>query len=147
VRTLTVSALSLLFAGACLAVVVHDTISYATPLKRISGSVIGFGNVNPNVKVEVFDRPEVWADDSLSPAEKRKRQKVIATTLTDNRGKFDFRGVPKGAYEVQFTTGDGGWNVLSILLKVDPAGSHDRLCVELSLEGAGQGPSSVKPCH
>jgi len=95
--------------------------------------------VNPGVKVELFDKPEVWADDSVSLNEKRKRQKLIATTSTDAKGKFDFRGVPKGAYEIRFSA--AGWNILSVLVSVDPAGSHDRLCMQLSLEGARQTPS------
>ena len=138
-RILTLFALCILVTGISLAVLTHETISYRTPLKRISGSVIGYGNVNPGVKVELFDKPEVWADDSLSLNEKRKRQKLIATTSTDAKGKFDFRGVPKGAYEIQFSA--AGWNILSVLVSVDPAGSHDRLCMQLSLEGARQTPS------
>jgi hypothetical protein len=140
-RILTVFKLSILFTGICLAVVTHETMNYSTPLKRISGSVIGYGNVNPGVKVELFDKPEVWADGSLSLNEKRKRQKLIATTSTDAKGKFDFRGVRRGAYEVQFSTGDGGWNILSVLVNVEPGGSSRPLCVQLSLEGAGQKPS------
>ena len=108
--------------------------------------MIGCGDVNPGVKVKLFDKPEVWADDSLSFDDRRKRQKLIATTLTDAKGKFEFRGVHKGSYEVQFSAGNGGWNILSVFVNVDPTGSHDRLCVELSLEGAGPKPS-VEACH
>lgn len=140
-RILTLSALCILLTGICSAVVIHETMNYPTPLKRISGSVIGYGNVNPGVKVQVFDKPDVWADDSLSLNEKRKRQKLIATTSTDAKGKFDFRGVSKGAYEVQFSTEDGGWNILSVLVNVEPGGSTRPLCVQLSVEGAGQKPS------
>ena len=64
-RILTVSALCILLTGICLGVVTRETIKYPTPLKRISGSVIGYGNVNPSVKVGVFDKPAVWAGDSL----------------------------------------------------------------------------------
>ena len=58
-RILTVFKLSILFTGICLAVVTRETLNYSTQLKRISGSVIGYGNVNPGVKVELFDKPEV----------------------------------------------------------------------------------------
>lgn len=145
-RTLTVCALCGLFTGICAAVVTHETITYPGSVNRISGTVVGYGNLNPEVKVEVFDKPEVWADDSLSLNEKRKRQKRIATASTDSKGKFHFRGMPKGSYEIQFSTGNGGWNVLSVLVNVDAAASHDRLCVQLSLEGAGP-KSSVEACH
>jgi hypothetical protein len=94
-----------LLAGICIAAVIHETATYPTPVRRIFGSVIGHGNVNPGVTVEVFDKPEVWADDSLSLSEKRKRQQLIAKTSTDSKRRFDFRGLPKGAYEVQFSSG------------------------------------------
>ena len=110
-RTLTVCALCVLFTGICAAVVTHETITYPTSLNRISGTVVGYGNSNPEVKVALFDKPEVWADDSLSLNEKRKRQKLIATASTDSKGRFRFRGVPKGSYEIQLSTGNGGWNV------------------------------------
>ena len=147
-RILTGCALCcILLTRICSAVVIHETTSYPTPLKRISGSVIGYGNLNPGVKVEVFDKPELWADDSLSFNEKRKRQKLIATTRTDAKGRFDIRRVPKGTYEVQFSTGyDGGWNILSVFAKIDPAGSRERLCVKVALEGALE-ESSVAGCH
>ena len=113
-RTLTISFLCILLTVICFAVVTHESITYQTPFKRISGSVIGYGSVNPGVKVEAFDSPEVWADDSLSLSEKRKRQKMIAATSTDSKGRFDFREVPKGAYEVQFSGTKPGWNILSV---------------------------------
>jgi hypothetical protein len=83
--------------------------------------VVGFGNVNPGVNVQVFDKPEVWADDSLSLNEKRKRQTEIASTVTDSNGKFEFRGVPKGAYEIQFSNRNG-LNVLSVSGQRRPIG-------------------------
>jgi hypothetical protein len=65
-RTLMVFALCVLFTGMCAAVVTHETITYATSVNRISGTVVGYGNLNPGVKVEVSAKPEVWADDALS---------------------------------------------------------------------------------
>jgi hypothetical protein len=61
-----VFSLCVLFTGMCAAVVTHETITCATSVNRISGTVVGYGNLNPGVKVEVFDKPEVWADDALS---------------------------------------------------------------------------------
>ena len=144
-RSLKTIALCALLAGVCIGVVTHDDITYKTPIKKISGRVVGFGNVNPGVNVQVFDKPEVWADDSLSLDEKRKRQTEIASTVTDSDGKFEFRGVPRGSYEIQFSNRNG-WNVLSVLVNVQPSGSRDRLCVQMSIEGAGPRPF-VQACH
>jgi hypothetical protein len=141
-RSLITSALCISLAGICSAVVIHENKTYRTPLKRISGSVVGYGNVNPGVMVEIFERPELWAE-----SEKRKRQRLIARTATDANGRFDFRGVPKGAYEVQFSPFNGGWNVLSVLVTVNTSGSNDRLCVQLSLDGGAGPASSVETCH
>jgi hypothetical protein len=144
-RALIILAICALLAGICVGVVTHETITYKASIKKISGRVVGFGNVNPGVKVQLFDKPEVWADDSLSTNEKRNRQTQIASTVTDSNGKFHFHSVPKGTYEVQFSNGNG-WNVLSVLVKVEPSGAGDRLCVRMSIEGAGPKPS-VETCH
>jgi hypothetical protein len=129
----------------CSAVVVHDTISYKSPIKKISGRVVGFGPVNPGVKVQVLDKPEVWSDHSINFDEKRKRQSTIASTATSASGHFEFRGLPKGSYEVEFS-GREGWNPLSVFVVVDPHGSSQQLCVEMSIEGAGPKPS-VQSCE
>ena len=143
-RSLKIIALCLLLARACVGVVTHETITYKSSIKKISGRVVGFGNVNPGTDVQLFDKPEVWADDSLTWNEKRKRQTEIASTVTDSNGKFEFRAVPRGAYEIQFS--NSGWNVLSVLVNVEPSGSRDGLCVQMSIDGMGPGPS-VQVCH
>ncbi len=143
-RSLKMIALCLLFARVSVGVVTHEIITYKTSIKKISGRVVGFGNVNPGVDVQLFDKPGVWADDSLSWNEKRKRQTEIASTVTNSNGKFEFRGVPRGAYEIQFSK--NGWNFLSVLVNVEPSGSSDRLCVQVSIDGGGPQPS-VQACH
>lgn len=127
-------------------VVFHETVHYSAAIKRISGHVVGYGNVNPGVQVEVFDNPKVCDDQSLSFNEKRKRQKLIATTSTDAKGRFDTRKIPRGTYEIQFSRDGGGWNILSVMVNVDSNGSRDKLCVNLSIEDAGP-PSFAEACH
>jgi hypothetical protein len=139
-RLLIAAALWVLFASVSHAILVHQTIPYKPPIQRISGRVLGFGNVNPGVTVRVLDKPEVLSDDSLNFTEKRKRQSTIASTTTNSKGEFTFRRLPKGAYEVEFS-GRQGWNPLSVLVNVDPAGSSAKLCVVMSLEDAGERPS------
>jgi hypothetical protein len=144
VRSLKIIALCLLLARVCVGVVTHETITYKTSIKKVSGRVVGYGDVNPGMDVQLFDKPEVWADDSLSWNEKRKRQTVIASTVTNSNGKFEFRGVRRGAYEIQFSK--NGWNILSVLVNVEPSGSSDRLCVQVSIDGWGP-QTSVQACH
>jgi hypothetical protein len=130
----------------CQAVVVHYTISYKSPIKKIAGWVVGFGRINPGVSVRVLDHPEVWADDSLSFNAKREKQSTLASTTTDSNGKFEFRHIPKGSYEVEFSQKQG-WNELSVFVVVDPVGSSDQLCVQVSLEGGGGHGPAVEPCR
>ena len=96
-----------------------ETISYKSPIKKISGRIVGFGTVNPDVKIQVLDKPDVWSDDSLSFDEKRKRQSTVASVSADSNGKFEFRDIPKGSYEVEFS-GKEGWSPLSVFVVVDP---------------------------
>jgi hypothetical protein len=140
--------LFVLCVGVCDGVVVHETLTYKSAIRKVSGRVIGYGSVNPGVHIRVFDRPEVWSDDALSFAQKRQKQREIASTVTNSTGKFQFSHIPKGAYEVEFSTGDGGggWNVLSLFVVVDPSGSGDSLCVLMSMESQGQKPS-ILVCH
>lgn len=133
-----------LLATVCLGVVTHTTVTYKPTIKRISGRVVGYGAVNPGARIRVFDKPEVWANDSLSLVDKRQRQTEIASTVTDEKGKFDFRRIPKGAYEVEFSR--DGWNFLSVIVNVDPSGTGDRICVQMSLDGMGPD-ASVQACH
>src|SRR5271165_2047863 len=145
-RLLKVGLMCAVLVPFCSAAVQHQTISYKSPIRRISGRVIGFGRVNPGVKVQVLDKPEVWSDDSLSFDQKRKKQSIVASATTGSNGKFEFRGIPRGSYEVEFSNRQG-WNVLSVFVVLDPSGSSQQLCVEMSLEGGGGSGPSVQPCQ
>ena len=116
-RLLKMGFICAVLASFCYAAVQHQTISYKTPIKRIAGRVIGFGRVNPDMEVQVLDKPEVWSDDSLSLVEKRKKQSIVASATTDSSGKFEFHSIPRGSYEVQFSTGQegGGTSYLFLL--------------------------------
>ncbi|HWC18082.1 MAG TPA: hypothetical protein VG498_13765, partial [Terriglobales bacterium] len=60
--------------------------------------------------------------------------------------EFTVKHLPKGFYEVEFGNhGMGGYDVLSVLVNVDPKGKHAALCVNLGLE-SGEGRSSVFNC-
>jgi hypothetical protein len=81
----------------------------------------------------------------MSPAERRKRQPKVTSVQPKEDGEFSIKHLPKGFYEVEFGNhGMGGYNVLSVLVSVDPNGESGALCVNLALEGTGQ--SSVFNC-
>lgn len=91
--------------------------------------------------MEVYDNPQVW-DDSLSLVQMRSKQKKIASAVSDDNGRYNIRGIPVGQYEVQFSR--MGWNILSVLLKVDGRRAKG-LCVELQIS-SGAGRAQVKDC-
>jgi hypothetical protein len=143
-RSLKLGIVCAILAQTCLAIIVHETATYKRPIKKIAGRVLGFGPVNPGVIVQVFDKPEVWSDKSLGFEAGRRKQSIVASATTGPNGRFGFRGIPKGSYEVQFSP-PRGWNLLSVFVSVDPAAYSDRLCVELGREGAGD-ESSAEAC-
>jgi hypothetical protein len=98
------------------------------------------------VWVDVYDNAQVRVDDSVPFAEQRKRQTKVASVEPNGKGEFNIKNLPKGFYEVEFgNRGMGGYNVLSVLVEVDPKGTKDRLCVDLSIE-SGEGRSKVAKC-
>jgi hypothetical protein len=106
----------LFFTSIALAVVEIETVRYERPVRTIRGKLTGFGNVVPNLSVQVYDNAKVWLDDSMPIAEKRKRQTLVASAEPNDRGEFKVKHLPKGFYEVEFGNGGmGGYNVLSVL--------------------------------
>ena len=113
-RFLPIGILCALLVAVCSAAVVHQTILYKSPIQKISGRIVGFGTVNPGVKIQVLDKPEVWSNDSLSFNQKRKRQFIVASVRADSNGKFEIQDIP-GSYEIEFS-GKTGWNPLSVFV-------------------------------
>ncbi len=135
----------LLLVTVCWSVLQHEFVRYDGPAKRLRGKVTDYrGAAIPGTEVEIYDNPEVWNDDSLSQARKREKQTMVASSVTDEKGVFNVRGVPKGLYEVQFSR--MGWNTLSVVLNVDPHSKAEDLCVELPISG-GPGEFKVKSCR
>jgi len=99
------------------------------------------------VWVDVYDNAQLRLDSSLTPAEQRNRQSLVTSAEPDENGKFKIKHLPNGFYEVEFGNhGMGGWNILSVLVSVDEEGTADKLCVNLSLESAGEPRSGVTKC-
>jgi hypothetical protein len=136
----------LFFVGLSFAVIIHETVCYERPVRSIRGRVTGYGQVVPVFWVDVYDNAQVCLDDKMLEVEKRKRQIKVASVEPDGNGEFNVTHLRKGFYEVEFGNhGRGGYNILSVLVRVDPKGTEDRLCVKLSPEGGG-GQSSVARC-
>jgi len=129
----------LLLGNIVFAVISHETVQFELPIQAIHGRVSNHGNAIPSVWVDVYDNAQACLDHSMTPAEKRKRQTKIASVKPKADGEFSIKHLPKGFYEVEFGNhGMGGYNVLSVLVKVDPNGKPGALCVNLGLEGDGQ---------
>jgi len=144
---LALSAISILFlVSLSFAVIIHETVCYERPVRSIRGRVAGDGQVVPVFWVDVYDNARVCLDDAMPEVEKRKRQTKVASVEPDGNGEFNVTHLRKGFYEVEFGNhGRGGYNILTVLVTVDPKGTEDRLCVNLSLEGGGSR-SSVAKC-
>ena len=138
------TSLSLLFlVSVSFAVMVHNTVRYARPVRSIRGRVTGYGQVVPVFWVDVYDNAEVCLDNSMPPVEKRTK---VASVEPNERGEFNIKHLPKGFYEAEFGNhGGGGYNDLSVLVNVDPKGTSDKLCVDVSLE-SGPGQNTVTKC-
>jgi hypothetical protein len=143
----TPTSISLLFlASVSFAVIVHDTVRYERPVRSIRGRVTGYGQVVPVFWVDVYDNAQVSLDNSMPPVEKRKKQTKVASVEPNERGEFNIKHLPKGFYEVEFGNhGGGGYNDLSVLVNVDPKGTNDKLCVDVSLE-SGPGQNTATKC-
>lgn len=128
------------------AVIVHDTVRYEHPVRSIRGRVTGYGQVVPALAVDVYDNAQVSLDGSMPPVEKRKRQTKVASVEPNEKGEFNIKHLPKGFYEVEFGNhGGGGYNELSVLVNVEPNGTSDKLCVDISLE-SGPGKNTATKC-
>jgi len=135
----------LLLGNIVFAVIIHDTVRFGQPIRAIHGRVSNHGNAIPLVWVDVYDNAQVALDNSMTPAEKRKRQTKIASVKPKTDGEFSIKHLPKGFYEVEIGNHDmGGYDVLFVLVNVDPKGTVGALCVNLGLEGDGQ--SNVFNC-
>ena len=66
--------------------------------------------------VEVFDKPDYLVSDK--PWAEKPEQKLLRNCVTSADGKFCFRGLPAGTYELRISK-DQGWNVTHVYVVVD----------------------------
>jgi hypothetical protein len=83
------------------------------------------GAVGPNITppltvlVEVFDNPDHLLLNYPENLTRRTLQRRIAACETSVEGRFCFRNIPSGKYEMRFSIGPG-WDVTSVYIVVDP---------------------------
>jgi hypothetical protein len=99
--------------GANQVVVVVEKDSY----RRLEGKIEMY-DARPlkDVLVEIFDQPEYLLDTSNFP--KPPNQRRVAVCLTSADGKFCFKDLPSGKYELRSSI-DGGWNITHVVVIVN----------------------------
>jgi protocatechuate 3,4-dioxygenase beta subunit len=102
--------------------------------KQLRGSVqMPNGQPADGALVEIFTHPEYLLSELPNAIRNRPEQQRVAACRTGVNGRFCFRGLAKGAYELR-TSIDSGWDVTHIHVLVDPQkGVADNLKVVMHL--------------
>jgi hypothetical protein len=91
-----------------------------TSVKRLQGTVKGpDGTPIAEALVEIFTHPEFLLSDLPNSNSQRPEQQRVAACVTEKDGKFCFRRVPPGTYELRSSISTG-WDVTKVHLTVDP---------------------------
>jgi hypothetical protein len=84
-----------------------------------------------NALVEVFDNPEYLLDEN--PLKGTPTQKRLAGRRTSSDGKFCFRDLPSGRYELRSSL-DSGWNITHVYIVLDrKTGRREKIRVGMSI--------------
>ena len=100
--------------------------------RTLEGTVVAMGDRRPveGALVEVFDHAEYLLGEN--PLAEHSEQKRVAACRTSTDGKFCFRELPPGKYELRSSLGSG-WNVTHIYVVVAKKGQAKRIQVEMTL--------------
>lgn len=89
------------------------------------------GEAMKDALVEVFDKPEYLVSDK--PWDQKPQQNRLRACITSADGKFCFKNLPEGVYELRVSRSQG-WNVTHVYIVVDrKAGSNKPLHVGMHL--------------
>ena len=78
--------------------------------RQLAGAVKDLnGEIVSDVLVEVYDKPEYLLLKYPESEEKKKAQRRLEGCIVGADGKFCFRDLPPGKYELRFSKA-GGWN-------------------------------------
>jgi len=78
------------------------------------------GQILSDVLVEVYDKPEYLLLKYPESEEKKKAQRRLAGCVVGADGKFCFRGLRPGKYELRFSKA-GGWNHTQVYVVIAAA--------------------------
>ncbi len=100
--------------------------------RKLEGTVVGMGDSRliEDALVEVFDHPEYLLGEN--PLADHPEQKRVAACHTSADGKFCFRGLPPGKYELRSSL-ESGWNITHIYVVVDKKGQSKKMQVRMTL--------------
>jgi len=90
------------------------------PYRQLYGQVEGGAGALPGVLVEVFANPEYLLGDPLKFNTEKQNRRRIAACLTAEDGRFCFRELKPGKYELRASLGPG-WDVTQVYVVLDPA--------------------------
>ena len=88
-----------------------------------------------DVLVEVFDKPEYLLLEYPESEQKQKGQRRIAGCVVGADGKFRFRGLRPGKYELRFSKA-GGWNHTHVYGHLAEGWLEDRTPQQICDDGA-----------
>ena len=102
-----------------------------TPYRELTGRVeLHEDTPIENVLVEVFDQPEYLLQQWSAETPKQRR---LAACVAREDGKFCFRHLPPGKYELRASL-NGGWNITHVYVVVDKkAGQTKKIQVRMTL--------------
>ncbi len=101
--------------------------------RKLEGTVVWMSDNNRFIEdalVEVFDHPEYLLSEN--PSADHPTQKRVAACHTSADGKFCFRGLPPGKYELR-SSPKAGWNITHVYVVVDKKGQTKKIQVRMSL--------------
>jgi len=82
--------------------------------------------------VEIFDHPDYLLDQNTPFTRNHPEQKRVAACRTSRDGKFCFRSLPPGKYELRSSI-DSNWNVTQVYVVVDKKGQTKKIQVRMKL--------------
>lgn len=103
-------------------------VSYEQPVRTIRGKVAALSHIVPASWVDVYDNAASVPRRLNVFRRKKKKANQIASVEPNAKGEFNIKHLRKGFYEVEFgNQGMGGYNILSVLVNVDPKGRRQAL--------------------
>ena len=105
-----------------------------SPVKQLQGVVEEpGGSPFAGALVEIFNHPEYLLSDLPSAQVKKPEQQRVGVCLTRSDGKFCFKHLPPGTYEIRSSISTG-WDVTKVHVTVDPKkGKSERIAVPMHI--------------